>query len=290
MGIVNPDARQFRIADVGTALAKRNQLEYGRLRNEALGMDVEEAQNMLANRKRAQEIRMEFEGTPDQIAQMEADGLFKEADELRNSYIAQAKAQVELSKAFSEGVTKENYDQVREGMINEGVIDPDLWPVEYDPNWFKDNNSSRAASLTKLTRKWYEDGAIMSQDIMQRGGEITWEGEPYEAPPTGGAKPKEYGAADNNAIGSEAAALFGGMYDPVTGNFQGLSRETAQQVTAIREEASQQYQRGLQTGEPITHSVAVAQAARKLKINIPNLEQMDNPNVLNLAVPDRLKN
>lgn len=289
MPVVNPDARQFRFADVGSALQKKQSLEYGRLRNEALGMDIEETQNMLANRTRANEIRQQFEAIPDQIEQLENDGLFKEADELRASYIDQAKAQVELAKSFSEGLTAENYDEVREGLISEGMIDGDLWPVNYDANWFKENNRTAASSLTKLTRKWYENGAVMAQDIMQRGGEITWEGEPYPAPKTGAqGGSQNYTSGDDNAIRNAIKEEFGGFYDPQTGQWAGLSRDTAQRVTGVAEAATKIFADAKAQGQvpPMTHSIAVAQASRAAGITIEKVGD-ENKNPLNLSRPEQ---
>ena len=230
---------------------------------------------------------MQHEGIPAQIEEMESIGMFKEADELRESYIKQTKAQVELSKAFSEGLTAENYDEVRQQMIADGVISPELWPTEYDPTWFTETNSRNAASLTKLTKKWYEDGVVMSQDIMQRGGEITWEGEPYPTKEgSAGGAGTSYTSGDDNAIRNAIKEEFGGFYDPQTGQWAGLSRDTAQRVTGVAEEATRLFAEQKAAGNvpPFTHSIAVAQASRSAGITIEKVEDRGS-NPLNLTRP-----
>lgn len=72
-------------------------------------------------------------------------------------------------------------------------------------------------------------------------------------------------AADSNAVYSKAAALFGGLYDPMTGQFQGLDQNKAAKAIAISARAAE-----LLAEDPSNnHSMAVSRAAREYKIDIP---------------------
>lgn len=285
MPVVRPNPNMFRIMDVGAAIQSGQDIVTNRLKNEALGLDVQEAQDMLARRAQANEIRSQFARMPDQIAELERNQLFDEADQLRDNYIKMSKGQIERIQMMREGINEENYDEVKQGLLAEGNIIPGLWPEEYSDEWFREEAQGKQSALSKLTRRWAEDGAVMSQDIVSAGGEVLWEGTPYEEPPKG-AKAFEFKASDNNSIGREIQELYGGFYDPETGQFSGLNADTAAKVTAVRERATQIFQAAGQAGNPIPHSVAVAQAARTAGIPVRNIGDAAADNPLGLQRPN----
>jgi hypothetical protein len=270
--------------DYGAAVKSGQDIQYNRLRNEALGMEVQEAEDMLRNRTRANEIRQQFRGLPDQIEKLEDAGMFDEADKVRDTYIKQSKAEVELIGAMRSGITEDNYDEVRGKLIRTGAITPELWPVEYSDDWFRDQQKDRAGNLTKLTRKWAEQGSIMSQDLVQQDGSIVWEGVPYADPDDTGKDGKggafKFTASDSNAIGKQSERLYGGFYDPTTGRISGLDRDKAQKVAQVQAEAERLYS---QAEGSITHAIALAQAARKFSIKIEDAEDSSTYDPLNLG-------
>lgn len=284
MGIVNPNGNQFQVMDYGAAVKSGQDIQYNRLRNEALGMEVQEAEDMLRNRTKANEIRKQFNDMPDQIEELEAAGLFDEADKLRDSYITSRKAEADMIEAIRPGITADNYDEVRGKLIRTGAITPELWPVEYSDDWFRDQQKDRAGNLTKLTRKWAEQGSIMSQDLVQQDGSIMWEGVPYEnpddMPKDGKGSAFKFTASDSNAIGKQSERLYGGFYDPQTGQISGLDRDKAQKVANVQAYAETLYQRA-EGG--ITHAVALAQAARKFGISVQDAEDKSTYDPLNLG-------
>lgn len=281
MPVVNPNPSQFQVLDYGAAVGKGLDIAGKRMRNEALGMEMEERQDMLRRRKQANEIRMQFEETPDQIDELERVGLFDEADKLRGAWMAQAKAEVDLMGVMREGINADNYDAVRQGLISEGTITKDLWPDEYSDEWFRKQQEDRKRNMTRLTRRWAENGAIMTQDFIQRDGTIIWEGEPFEDPddaPKGTGADFTFKAADSNALARQSERLFG-TFDPVTGRYALLDRQQSAKVASIQEEAARIYN---ENQGKMPHEIALAQAARKAGINIENLEQQQNLNPLNL--------
>jgi hypothetical protein len=266
----------FRIADIGGALKKHGDIEYGRLRNEALGMEIEEAENMLKNRTRAREIRAQFEQVPDQVRELNAAGLYDQADELAKGHVEMFQAKLNLAQDFTDDLNAENYDMKKQQALNEGIVEPGEWPDTYSAAYFHKFNAKQAAALTKLTRKWEEEGVIMSQDLLQQGGQITWEGEAYADPddlPKSGAGAdnwKGWSASDTNTLSRVSERMFG-TFDPVSGDYAILDRDMAQQVASLQTMAEQYYVKGRNRGDSeMTHMKALALAAKDAGIDIPN--------------------
>ncbi len=292
MGIVNPNPSQFRFLDYGKAAAAGERIEYGRLRNEALGMEVDEATDMLANRKKAQEIRSQTEGLPNEIEALDAVGLHDEADKLRDTYIKTVTANADMIDAVASKLTAANYDGIREDMIKSGAIMGSMWPDKFDPQWARDQASSTRANLQRHVEKWEEEGVVMSQDIFSRGGIVdeTMGGQPYaldndqRGAAKGGDNWKGWSATDSNAIGKQSERLYGGFYDPVSGQMQGLDPTKAAKVQSVQDEAEQIYTRARNNGDTnMTHARAVAQAARKQGVKIDDIEDDNATNPLNLT-------
>ncbi len=255
--------------------------KYGRLRNEALGMDVEAAQDMIANRERANKIRAEFARTEDQVDELQAAGMYDEADRLAGNYFKQKQLQLKIAKDFSEGLTAETYEEVKQGLQDEGMIDPAMWPNEYDPNWFKTQNTKNQAALSRLTRKWEEGGIIYSQDVVSRGGVVDEEltGTPYADPDDVATADQNrdnwtgWTATDSNTIGKQSERLHGGFYDIKTGMINGLSKTQAAEVAQVQKAAEQIYVRGRNAGDPLmTHARAIEEAAIAAGIPMADIE------------------
>lgn len=110
-----------------------------------------------------------------------------------------------------------------------------------------------------------------AQDYKKEGSQLVPFGVPYDryspsqmhTGDSGGMK-----ASDTNAIYREAASLYGGIFDPQTGQFSGLDKNGAQNALALSERASQLYQQG-----NVSHSQAVAQAAREFGIKVQDIGQ-----------------
>lgn len=83
-------------------------------------------------------------------------------------------------------------------------------------------------------------------------------------PPKSGSGSNDGGlsAADTNAIYRQAAGLFGGTFDPITGRIAGLNREESQTVQSIAARASQMY---MQAGGKLDHATAVQRAFQEVR-------------------------
>jgi hypothetical protein len=265
----------FRIADIGGALQQKGQIEYGRLRNEALGMEIEEAENMLKNRTRAREIRAQFEQVPDQVRELNAAGLYDQADELAKGHVEMFQAKLNLAQDFTDDLNAENYDMKKQQALNEGIIEPGEWPDKYSAAYFHKFNAKQASALTKLTRRWEEEGVIMSQDLLQAGGSIAWEGEPYQDPDDApGGKDRDnwkgWSASDTNTLSRVSERMFG-TFDPVSGEYAILDRTMAHDVASLQTMAEEFYVKGRNRGDTeMTHMKALSLAAKEAGIEIPN--------------------
>ena len=250
-------------------------------RYQAGQLGLKENQNIIANRKKANDIRRQYEAMPDQIDQLEQQGLFDEAAKLRNNYIQTKKSAIEMFENVGHMVAPEDYQQFRSDMIQSGSITPDLMPVQYKKNWWRPEAQKQRGNLSTLTRKWGGQGAVMSQDLVTQDGQVIWTGQPYKDKKSksgsGSGKPFRMSASDSNSIAKAVGAIFG-LWDPITNQYKILNRDQTKQVASINEEASKIYNanQGI-----ITHAESVARAARRMNIKIPNLEKdpkSSNPN------------
>jgi len=78
-----------------------------------------------------------------------------------------------------------------------------------------------------------------------------------------------YDASDDNAIFARAVALFGGTYNPLTGQIAGLDRTKTQQIQHLASRASEIYR----TGGATTHNEAVMRAAQEAGISMGTAAQ-----------------
>ena len=298
MPVVNPNPGQFRVMDFGQAARTGAAIEGAQLRNKALGMEITEQEDMLRNRKKAQEIRMQFERTPDQIEALEDAGMYDEADKLRNGWMDMAIKEINMIKGMRDGINEKNYESVREALINKGSITGEMWPMEYSDDWFREVEEQKKGNFQRWTTRWAENGVIMAQDYVAQEGVVDWSltGDPYQDPAakkktgdgTGDGSKFKYTASDSNAIRRGAAEMFGGFYDPVTGGFKGLDRDTAERVTGLSSLAQKLYMRAGRAGQQIPHDTALAQAARVMRIRVPNLDEQANiDNLLGFGERDR---
>lgn len=298
---------QFRTLDYGAAIRGAEAIKFDRLRNQALGAELKEQENLVKRRQEYEKIRAAYESTPEEIAALEEAGLVQEADQLRESYAKQVAASVDMAKAMREAIGPDNYKQARSELIAAGVP-PWVFPTEYSEKWMRDQEkeeldrlgkiqftvgpdeegrpltedwivdqrgnvvkkgkpvardakAGRAPSRKIITRRDVIDGQKMSQDQEVVDGKVVWTGEWY--PDTGGSGEGGFKAADSNAIKRAARALYATMWDPATDTFAGVSAEGERKALAVTALAEKIFQE-----ESVTHSVAVAKAARQMGIPI----------------------
>ena len=264
-------ASDFQTLDYGNAVLKGQQIRYNRMRNQALGAEQEAAEERRRKQAQAAEIRQQLETMPEAIDELERQGLYDQADELRNNYLKQVKGGVEVARMLAAGLNEDNYGQVRHDMIQAGAITGDLWPEEYSEDWWAKQVADKKRTLTQHTVRWEKGGATVAQDLLASDGDIFWRGTPYESASDRNAREGRTGAqftfkaSDSNAIGSQATRLFGGVYNPSTGQFSGLDPTKTRQVQAVQSAAEELYAAG--QGR-LTHAQAVREAARRLRITI----------------------
>lgn len=281
----------FAPMDLSRTIQGAQQIHYNHLRNEALADQQIERKDMLKNRAKANEIRAMYDNMPDQIAALEGEGMFEQADELRDNYIRTRKSEIELITNLRNGIDESNYKAFRQDMIQSGAVSPSMLPTEYSDSWFRDQAEEKRSSLQKFTIESWENGALMARDIVTESGQLREDlsGEWYDVEARNKAKGKGKGSgsgagfsvksADVNAIGKQIERLYGGFFDPVTNQPKGLNPEEAREVQALQEEAERIYQ---ENEGGVTHGVAVARAARRMGIVLTNIRDNAATNPLNL--------
>ena len=261
---------EFKVASYGNAMRQGQTIK-------AAGLNIKQTENMIRGREKAKQVRMQMGNMPDAIDKLEEMGEFEQADKMRNNYQSMMKNGVEVVKSMSRSITPENYKEVKEGFQQSGTILPGAWPTEYSKKFVDSLGDKEKATLTKHSRRWEENGINVTQDLMAKDGDIFWTGTPFESAADktsrtgkggkGGKGGFTYKAADDNAMGKQASQLFGGFYDPTTGQFAGLDKDKAAKVQAVHAAASEIFAQAQGTK---THAQAVREAAGKLKINIEN--------------------
>lgn len=266
---------RFSTFDYGRAIQTGQQINYNRMRNQVLGSEMKEQEDILANRAEAQKIREQFDGMPDQIVELENRGLFDEAEKLRKSYIDAKFNEVKVLESMRFAINKDNYKQFRADLLKAGAVTPEMMPTEYSDDWFRKSIKKNKGNLQQLTRKWGSEGSVFEQDYIAQDGEIVWTGEPFESPSAKKAREEGEGkgfvmkAADTNSIRGSVAQLYGSMWDPITQKYSGLNKKQEQEVAAIVAEASRIY--NASQGR-LPHAQAVKRAAQKMDIQIRDLQ------------------
>lgn len=267
---------RFDTFDYGRAIQTGQQIKYNRMRNQVLGSEMKEQENILANRAKAQQIREQFEGMPDQISELESRGLFDEADKLRNSYIDSKFNEVKVLDTMRFAINEDNYKQFRSDLLKAGAVTPEMMPTEYSDDWFRKELKKSKGNLQQLTRQWGAEGSVFEQDYIAQDGEIIWAGEPFESAAAKKAREEGTGkgfvmkAADTNSIRGAVAQLYGSMWDPQTLKYSGLNKQQEQEVAAIVAEASRIYN---ENKGRLPHAQAVKRAAQKMDIQIRDLQK-----------------
>jgi hypothetical protein len=283
-GGVNMNGNMFQTFDYGSSVQSGQMIQENRLKNQALADDQQQRQDMLRNRKKAQEVREMYDTMPDQIAALESESLYEQADDLRNQYIKTRKTEVDLLTTLRDSIDETNYKQFRSELLTSGAVTPDMMPVEYSDDWFRKQKDDKLGKLNQFTQTSFENGAIMSRDTVTQDGKVRWDltGKWYDTAKSkktgsgsgaGSGKAFEFKPADTNAIAKQAAELYGGFWDPVTQRISGLDPVKAQKVQTIREQASRIFGDERSKGNgAFSHSVAVSRAARLAGVPIEDLE------------------
>lgn len=277
-------ASDIRVLDYGNAVQAGQRIKYNRLRNQALTQDQQERDDQIRRREQMRKIRQQTESMPAAIEDLEAQGLFREADALRDSYLQQQLSGLKVARTLAAGLNADNYDQVRADLIQSGAISGDMWPTEYSADWWANKVAKQKGELETITRRWQdENGYTVSQDLLVQDGSVMWTGTAFEDAADRRARTAaeqadreaargpggdfKFKASDSNAIGRQAVQLYGGYFDPVTQKFSGLDPDKAAKVQAAHARAEEIY---IENRGRIGHGQAMALAGRELGIPIKN--------------------
>ena len=293
----------FRSFDLGKAYTTAQDIEYNRMRNEATGLELEETKNLIERRDQARAIREQYERIPQQVAALQAAGLGKEAQELRDSYVTQMNSSYSMLKNLADmahdlqpGEDRQGFwDQMRKDAIDSGMVpDGSYIPEEYSPGWLSDQAANVKSTFQTHTVRWAaEDGVRWAQDFLTRDGHVLEEGDPgfrpttpYRDPVGGrGREPWRMTSGEAGRMQSATRQLLGGRWDPRTQTYVALSRDMeilGNQIDARAEQIMRE------KGGPdfIGFTEAVRQAARELEVPIPDVPALDQPTDPDNLFPD----
>lgn len=223
------------------------------------------------------------------------------AQELRTGLLQKAERGYEFLQHSLPFLNEQTWPAFKRNVVDAGLTTAEALPDEYDPKFVAQLEQRLVGQLTEL----YGDieqvaegpgGAAIFGQRDERTGKLAnvttikppassapdapsgyrfAEGGDLEAIPGGPADKPQGGAlkaADSNSIFRQAASLFGGQWDPVTGRFSGLEKDQAVQAQNIAARASEIY-----ASEGVPHAVAVQQAFNEMAGGGAPAPQGDGP-------------
>lgn len=274
--------QNFGTFDYGNVLRTVEAVRGQRIQNALAGMSLQQAQEKERNRQRIRAIKKQQKNMPQILRQLEQDGFHDEAQNMR----AQARQQIESSVKMMEGVAgtieqsndpSGTYKFYRERMLRAGIVEPDEMPVDYSKSWLRKQIRQTRGKLSTLEQivDVAPGGTPIRQQITQteQGQEVARSPRFQRPGERRSTQERIQGRfrvkpSDAREIGRQIGQLFGGVYDPVSGKFAGLDRESASRAQAAQEEAERLYSKG---GGRVTPGAAATEALRKLGVDIERL-------------------
>lgn len=276
---------QFQNLDYGRVQSNIEGIKGQRLKNALLGQQVSSNEQKERIRQQRQQIRQMTDNAGEAAQQMEAAGDFEGARMIRETATERLNNTIKTINDVQGWVTdQDTYDQLRSNLLQAGAIEPDEMPVEFKRSFFANQVKKLRGDIKKLTfTQADEEGQPVAQDIITNALGERVEGRPYD-PRQARATAKADGkggaagikATDAGEIRRQAAQLYGGFYDPATGQFSGLDPDKASKVQALQEEAERIYAQG-----QLSHGRAVTAAARRLGIDITDASGLSDDPVRN---------
>lgn len=212
------------------------------LRKEAAGGDVSAQEQLLAIDPEGGAQFIDALGKMDKRKREATQQTVEEMGQL-SGYVLQGKTPEEQAR---------RYELVRQGVSPE--IQEKL-PEDYNPQ-FMELSLSKAMAMDKLLEN-PKAVQVGNEDVVYKGGrEIERKARPEKDSGKDGIK-----SSDENLMYRQAAAYFGGMIDPNTGQMSGIMENNIPKAQAIATEATKIYKSG-----NVTRSEAVELAAKKYGI------------------------
>jgi hypothetical protein len=249
--------------DYGRVAAQGESIKGARLRNKAMEQQNKAAEDQQKQRDDIRMIQQQHDSIPAQVEALEGKGYFKEAQQLRESWINTQSSYIDLLEQQAPLLTQDNWKQTRSQAIQAGLLAPEDMPMEYDGDWIKRITGDAKKTFTTTTRNWEDQGALFSEDIERdEQGNITWRSGKYRSDLADKKSGKgfEMKAADSNAIRGIVDDL-GDNYDLLTGKLLNKGKLSPQEKVAVQERAAKIF---TNNREGLSHAESVARALRQL--------------------------
>lgn len=269
-----------------------------RIRNQLSANQLALSEEAQANLERVRQMRRTQETGADIVRELRASGHNDAADmfiqQQQEQYLNAQKLVSEAARWVKDATT---YENLRSSLIQEGAIEPEDMPVNYDPRWFQAEAGRIKNKLSTFNRDVRVDpqGRRVQQQVIQdASGRVVGQGPEFVSPQDrresrlardmrqrrearqrkelAETRP-ELRPAVSNSINRAVGEALGGTFDIVTGRIQLKDQQSRQRLIQLSELAEDL----LKTGEASSINEAVARAFREAGIPIPGAG-MPTPN------------
>lgn len=178
--------------------------------------------------------------------------------------------QLDMLSRLASGVKDQaTYEQAKK-TAQELEIDVSGAPPQYDPNWVQQVQTQILSTKDRVSMAkdaWERDFKEREQKERERHNRATEQLSEEKNAIARRKTMEEKGlkASDYNAVWSRVTALFGGVYDPMTGRVTGLDKDQTARAVAIGQAAETLYL----NGRAKTPADAAAQAAQRFGVEMP---------------------
>lgn len=167
-----------------------------KLRNQLMGQEYQENQNIIKLREEKDQIMREHKDRPARIKALYAAGMHKQAQPLVEIHSAELKAAYDAARNMREFASEKGWKAAREHAINQGA-DPSSIPKDYSKKWVYGLETDTAEKLEHWNETYLnvDTNTVMTQAMRRDTDTGALSGrEPYEA----GTQTKRTGPAPKN--------------------------------------------------------------------------------------------
>lgn len=201
------------------------------------------------------------QGYPMAAAQIEQTGLQHQRNQLEYRNEALAYLATRAQQVNDQG----SWDSFRADMVDDGLAEPGELPADYDPsvvNRLSGRAEERLTGSDMVKVKGGDGNTYWLPAYMAAGREVGGDEGSGSGPFADGLK-----SSDENAIYRYAAGLYGGVFDPATGEMMGLDPDEAKKVQALSTRATEL----IGQGRAYSRHHAVSMAAREMNIDVSDI-------------------
>lgn len=248
------------VFNLGNVFGQAEAIKAARNRNVLAGINIQAAKRKERNLTMVRQARQQFDNGGEIVRQLREAGEHDAADMFVGTQIAEKLNQMNLVRALAPMIQDATtYERLRGELIQDGAIEEDTLPVNYDESVFKRLNSKFDKDLARFRLDVEKFGferekfsAIEERERKKLGLEArkTATGEARariaaRAEARLGREKTGVKTSTSRLVYQQAAGAFGGIIDPRTGNISGLNKTQAADVARVAAQAERYVAQGL---------------------------------------------